>query len=851
MGTYQGPNVSVTQKFVTSPGAVAIENLPSVVIGTAYDVFIDEPLGLSYGIIERELPWGAEKVVYNKGVINKKAYDFYPVVIKGSSPFGNIDLDVEVENIDADGVTIGFDDDYDVPDTEQVEGECEGVIPYYKREGVAGDVQILASNLKAVIITNGAVVTAKIKTGQNVFVKDGVNPWVLVGTVANIGTDETKINLQAAYSGSFEGDSIVVGAQDIDTIDIPNTLYDKNAKFVSGKVKIGDVVHLSALSIPGSTETPLTASVTSILSETTLKFNTVPSTTGEIDYSFTGYKAFVEEPSSTIYLSSYVVKRYLGFSQNYGLKGYGAESQVTRISANSFSITDTGALLPLLAANDLIMLTETPVAGGSNERSVANPRLYRIRTIVKDGDTQTITTEEIIYRSVGSGEVAFASDDYLHAWHPKIESDIVADFRAVRTEELGVAKRIASIEDITNAWSKDDSISLHNELAFMANAAFASSGQQVLYGMNVDATEDNASEVYGEALEELKMLDVYSHAFGTTDPGVNALVGPYCDEQSDPYEGHERIGAVVYDEDDIYLMGSDSGSIDETTGLITINGAFDPVAAGITVNDIAEIYDTDGELVAEALVTATPDSGSPDEIQTDYEGDSVTTPTFKFLCGRKDAQAIKIAAIEYGNRRVKVLWPGWFYGYFNGVQYLLPPYYLSAVVAGEDAGIIASQSLTNMNFSIPGISNISLRTNFYFKKAQLDEIGGSGVDIIIQDVSPSQSAKSRHDLTSNMDAVEYREHSITKQVDVAAKTIRTAIAPYVGKYNIGPDLFRFIGTVCSVVSTALVKRGILSSIAMTSIARDEVIADKINIVFEAVVFVAGNYYDVTLIVKSR
>jgi hypothetical protein len=37
---------------------------------------------------------------------------------------------------------------------------------------------------------------------------------------------------------------------------------------------------------------------------------------------------------------------------------------------------------------------------------------------------------------------------------------------------------------------------------------------------------------------------------------------------------------------------------------------------------------------------------------------------------------------------------------------------------------------------------------------------------------------------------------------------------------------------------------------MVSIDRDEVIADKVNFVFEATVFVAGNYYDITLIVKS-
>jgi hypothetical protein len=850
--TYQGPNVSVTQQFITSPGAIAVEDIPSAIIATAFDVYLNELIGSLYGIKDNTLEWGVEKVVYNKNVINKRAYDFYPVKVKGSSPFGNIDLDIDSDNISEDGVSIGYDDNYIVPNTEQIEGECEGIIPYYRKEGVSGEVKILASDLKTILITDGAVVTSKIKTGQNVFINIS-DVWTFVGTVANVSTDETKINLQKAYSAAIlNGEGIVVGAHNVTTIDVPNTLYDVNAKFVTNKVKVGDVLYLSSLAISDSVETPIQVSVTSILNENTLKFNTVALDTGRIDYSFTQYKTFDQTPFSTLYLSYYSIKRYLGFSQNYGLKLDGDASMVERINDYSFSITDTGGLAPVLVAGDLFLVTTNIIADGVDERTIDNIRLYRINTIVKSGEVYTITTDSIIYKSVVSpDDTKFITGDFLTAWHPKIESDILVDFRAVRTEEIGVVKRIASLKDITDAWSNDGSINLHNELAFMASAAFSQSGQQVLYGVHVDATENNLSEQYAEALEELKLYDVYSHAFGTTDVGVNALAGPYCDEQSEPYEGHERIATVVYDENDIYLMGSDDGSIDESTGIITINGSFDPVSAGITVNDIVEIYDVDGELVEIVNVIATPDSETPFEIQTDYSGDSITTPSFKFMSGRKDNQAIKIAAIDYGNRRVKVLWPGWFYGYYNSIQYLLPPYYISAAIVGLDSGTIVSQSFTNMNFSIPGISNILLKTNHYFKKLQLDEIGGSGVDIMIQDVSPSQSIKSRHDLTSNMDAVEYREHSITKQADVAAKTLRSAINPYVGKYNITNDLLKFIASVCGIVSTTLTRKGILQSLYVKSIARDEVIADKINIVCEATVFVAGNYYDITLIIKSR
>jgi hypothetical protein len=224
----------------------------------------------------------------------------------------------------------------------------------------------------------------------------------------------------------------------------------------------------------------------------------------------------------------------------------------------------------------------------------------------------------------------------------------------------------------------------------------------------------------------------------------------------------------------------------------------------------------------------------------------------KFESGRKEDQAVRGGLVKYGNRRVAMLWPGWFYADYDGSRGLFPPYFISACICGMDSGIIASQSFTNMPFSIPGLSNIQLDTNTYFRKRQLDDIGSGGVDIMIQDATITQSLKSRHDLTTNMDAVQYRERSITKQADVCAKTIRAAVAPYVGRYNVNdPNLFKFLGQVCSVVCTKLVKDGIINRITTDKIARDEEIDDKINFFLTATAYIAGNYYDITLLVKTR
>ena len=875
MSGYQGPNASVTQEFVTTPGAVAVESLPSVAVATAYDVYHAGDLGNSYGITNRILPWGtSNKVVFNRSLAGGRAFEMYPPVAYANTKFGNVNLNLPSSDFVSTGVEIDRDETYVVPGTAQVSGSCKGIMPYYNANfGVSGAVLINNTSLNTVNIAGGSVVTAQIQTGQKVFVYQTVPAsWTFVGTVGPTGNDETKIILSAPYSTAItDGSRILVGAADAGTeIGSPENLYDPNADFVASKVAVGDIVTLSSLSIAGSVVSPKFATVTAIMSKTMLRVNTIiltpsyPTTSGLADSNFTKYRPAsaleLMAAGSTIKLDSYAVNRLVGFSQSYGLKNLNSATgvAVTYISDSSFSIDATTPSLPLMGKGDIFMVATANTAVTSEERDTANLRLYTIDTITLVGTTYVITTTSTIYQSVVSGNTTvYVNGDYMQAWTPMVETDIVADFRAIRSEENKVVHRITSQQDIYNAFvrSGDTTIDPRNELAFMMNIIFSLAAGKVCYGVNVDASAGNLSAEYDAALEELKLQDVYSHCFGTTDAGVNSLVGPYCDEESAPYEAHERIGIVCYDLDDIYLMGTGTGSI-ASTGIVTVASGVNPITAGVTIGDIVNVIDSDGNTVVTATVTATPSPSHPSLIQTNYTGaltPSSGNDSIRIESGRKDDQSVRGGAIAYGNRRVAVEWPGWFTAdYGTETSLTLPPYFITAAIAGMDCGNIASQSFTNLPFGIPGLSNISLGTNFYFRKAQLDEIGGGGVDIMIQDATISQSIKSRHDLTSDMSSVQFRERSITKQADVAAKTIRSAVAPYVGRYNVNdPNLFRFLGQVCAVVSTTLVKDGTIASLAVNKIARDAVIDDKINFFLTATAYIAGNYYDITLLVTTR
>ncbi len=940
MTTYQGPHASVTQQFATSPAAVAIEDLPPTIVATAFDVFSKESIGSHCGIIDNEIAWAdadgvaVDKVVYDKDVIDQRAYDFYPPTLFADSEFGSVDLELLAANIGVDGPTILLDKDYSVPNIEKTAGLSQAIIPFYDKtvatitsgttDGttashlidagvdfptlgvVAGDrvhnttddtsalvtvvadgdltidndimvsgetytvakpIKIIATDLDTIVIPNGSVVTAQLKPGQSVFLY-GTNvadtdTWITAGTIGSIGVDETKINLATSYTGAITAGRIVAGAVSsaATEVDNPNTLFDASADFIANKVKVGDLLYYSSLALSGTVASPEVASITSIIDKNTIKFNTEnlnAAANGHIDSDFLKYKYTNVTPGATVQVYSYDIKRLIGFSENYMLKDYnsGAGVPVTKISASQFTIADTvdSVAVPAPTVNDVFAITDAVVPATTEGRAAFTyMRLYRIQTVFYDvGNSRyVITTDETINDSNNTeSPLVEYTTGFMESWNPKIETDVLGDFRAIRTEEEGVVKRITSTEDIFTNFVRTDeeSIDPRNELAFMMNIALQLSGGKVCYGVNVDASAANLSSEYGDAFEELKLYDVYSHAVGTTDSGVNGILAAYCTGQAEPYEGHERTANACYDQEDVFLQGSDTGS-NTAVGLITVNGAINLITAGVTVGDTVDIYTSANVFVEQVTVTETPTAST--QAQTDGATLHAAGHIYKFRSGRKDDQAIKIGALGIGERRVTVVWPGWFSAYYGDESLTVPPYFITAALTGMDSSFIASQSFTNMPFSIPGLSNIQLDTSTNYRKLQLDEMAAGGIDVMIQDASISQSIKSRHDLTSDMSAVQLRERSITKQGDVVAKTIRNAVAPYVGRYNIGSDLFKFLGQVCSIAATKLKSDGVIESLKIDSITRDAVIDDKINIHLTARAFIAGNYYDITLLIVTR
>ncbi|HUV65753.1 MAG TPA: hypothetical protein VMW24_17790, partial [Sedimentisphaerales bacterium] len=450
---YQGPNVSVTQKFELSPPAVAIEDLPSVVVGTAYDVYEKESLGnapglssgTSGGAAVSRLGWGDDNVVFDHTVAGRRAFDFYPPKVYVRAAIQDYEIEGTDIDLSADGVLLDASDTY--PYETVLEGASEAYVPYY---ALTATVTILASDLQTVNITGGAVVTAKIQKGQKVYVTIAATP-TLVGTVGSTPTSEGKIRLATPYTAAVPaGTAIEIGIASGSLLAMPSNFYDPNADFFASRVQIGDILEMNTNDLGEE----ILATVVSVVNKNMLLLMTDTAN----DNFILKLKSMADAAltfTATFSVGSYKLTRLIGFSQTR-YEDATAIALVSKAAANQFKVAQTG----FIAYNAALGQFGDPEVGfwftiSPDATQVAtHTRFYKITGLFDDGTNWVISTDEDIYLDGTDTLFTGAVTEYFAMWDPQIENEVVADFRAINDNEVGVVKRITSVSDITTAWSR-------------------------------------------------------------------------------------------------------------------------------------------------------------------------------------------------------------------------------------------------------------------------------------------------------------------------------------------------------------------------------------------------------------
>lgn len=179
----------------------------------------------------------------------------------------------------------------------------------------------------------------------------------------------------------------------------------------------------------------------------------------------------------------------------------------------------------------------------------------------------------------------------------------------------------------------------------------------------------------------------------------------------------------------------------------------------------------------------------------------------------------------------------------------LPGYMMSTTVAALTTGLPTQQGFTNL--SIAGFIGIKHSTK-YFTEAQLNTIADGGTMIFIQE-GPSQPLVIRHQLTTDRSSIKFQEYSITKNVDFAAKFIRNAYKPFMGKYNIvgtTMDLLRTTGQACISFLKDKTQQpfigGVIVGGTLASLTEDPTQIDTVNAAFNLTIPVPLNQLDIVL-----
>ena len=179
----------------------------------------------------------------------------------------------------------------------------------------------------------------------------------------------------------------------------------------------------------------------------------------------------------------------------------------------------------------------------------------------------------------------------------------------------------------------------------------------------------------------------------------------------------------------------------------------------------------------------------------------------------------------------------------NGIDKSLPGFYACAAIAGMCASKSPQQGFTN--YPIAGLTGV--KGTEKFSKKQLNNMAGGGTYILIQDTIGGPVI-SRHQLSTDLSAIETRELSITKVVDYVAKFLRVGVRRYIGTFVINKDLLDSLSTTVHGLLSFLEERGVLIGSNINKILQDTSAPDTVIIDVTLDVPYPCNYIRLTLVI---
>lgn len=411
-----------------------------------------------------------------------------------------------------------------------------------------------------------------------------------------------------------------------------------------------------------------------------------------------------------------------------------------------------------------------------------------------------------VYADMEVQDPSWVDGDGQMPYMPVYQATMYVEYRAL---VLDYADGIYSLSDIGDVVPELGTVHPDNPLAQGVYNALLNSGDQPVYFMATRSPDlAGFTTVLGQAA---KTGSVYGLAPLTRNDTILAAVQAHIADRSGETEKKWRIGffgtelpvnAVKYDATTFTPAG--------TAWLATIKD--DPATPGEQYT-LVEITNGTPTLLSDVV--------PGDEVRVKYATDAWADETYetyavasvlsntKLLLVDGPASPVNVAAkIEiwhtntaaqiadavaarsraFGTRRVYHVFPD--VGYIDGVAQTSE--FLAAAVAGLNSSVIPQQGLTNTELN--GFDNLPAVYGTYTKE-QLDVMAGGGTLILMQDAAGDQ-VYVRHQVSTATSGgnILTTELSVTKNLDAISYYFAGVLAPYIGRYNITPELLVVIQT---------------------------------------------------------
>lgn len=471
--------------------------------------------------------------------------------------------------------------------------------------------------------------------------------------------------------------------------------------------------------------------------------------------------------------------------------------------------------------NTIVLSSFLPNAGVLSQ----SPQLVEIKFLLFKSGTEEIPSKDVVLDRDNWELITSPSDTkisvksgisvYDNSWTDNFGvklpllvkyAKMFVQYRALLPTYSDTIHTITSISDVVPTLGV---VHPDNPLAQGVYNALLNSGGRAVYYM---AVPSNDALGYNEVLRAAELSDkVYGFVPLTRDPTIIQNVIAHINAMSNEESKHWRIafvGSTLRRQKTVYAQATHPlgenyfAIISEVSGsdykiLTFVNSAGDPITDTTIVNAIRDIRP--GDLVYYNFGANSFDTYVVRRVISENTIELDGNPPVSSFAKKVEiihnnsvqemANDLATTAASFADRRVYYIVPHEFIGKNGVVQ---SSEFAAAAVAGLTSAVPPQQGLTNIE--IKGFSSVPATYNL-FNKQQLNHIAANGGLIIMQNVADGVIYVRHQVSTKTADGnINTRELSIIKNLDSISYYFAARLKPYIGRYNITPELLEIMRT---------------------------------------------------------